>query len=220
LRAELLRYAALDVCVLPMMLEMLSDRLEKLGRAEWLNEDCARLVAAAREPSPPSQAWQRIRGIERLDGPSLVVLRALATWREKEARKKNRPRGFIIPDPVLLAMARRKPRKTSELECFGDLHPRARQRYGAAVVELIAHALDNGKPMEALAQVGRSEQAQLSKLRARAAAIAESLGVDPALLATRKELEQLVLKRALPERLRGWRRNVIGDELLALVKTA
>lgn len=223
LRPELLRYAALDVCLLPMMEAELQERLRTLGREAWLEEDCARLVAAARQPLAPSMAWQRIRGIERLDGAALGVLKPLAAWREKEAKHKNRPRGFIITDPLLLALARRKPCRPADLEEFSDWHPRARARYGVAITELIAHAVESGKTLPPIPQLDRAQQALAKVLRDGVAAIATNLGVDPALLATRKELEQLVLNgpgKILPERLQGWRRTVVGEPLQAMLNQA
>lgn len=221
LRTELLRYAALDVCLLPMMAAELQIQLRDLGRDSWLAEDCTRLVAAAREPMVPAQAWQRIRGIERLDGPSLAVLKSLAAWREKEARRKNRPRGFIVTDPQLLVLARRKPRRVAELEAVTDWHPRARQRYGEGVTALIEHVVEAGRSLPPIVQLDRPQQALATRLKDRAAEIAKGLGLEPALLVTRKELEQMVLAgsgKALPERLQGWRCEVVGEPLLALLE--
>jgi ribonuclease D len=48
------------------------------------------------------------------------------------------------------------------------------------------------------------------------------LGVDPALLASRKELEKLIRSQAagnpVPERFLGWRKEIITDELMELVR--
>ena len=50
---------------------------------------------------------------------------------------------------------------------------------------------------------------------------ARALDVDPALLASRRELEKLVRAGAaqspIPERFLGWRRAIITDELLAIM---
>jgi ribonuclease D len=48
---------------------------------------------------------------------------------------------------------------------------------------------------------------------------ADELSVEPALLASRRDLENIVLAgrdEPLPERFTGWRKAVITDELLAL----
>lgn len=218
LRPALLHYAALDVCLLPHMQGELAARLSKAERTAWLEEDCARLLEAARNPTTPSAAWQRIRGIERLDGASLAVLKALAAWREKEARKRNRPRGFIVSDPLLVAMARSKPRKMKQLEALAEWHPRARQRFGEAVIGVIEHVVGAGKTLPELPQPSRADKRRIDQLRACISEIAAGLGVEPALLATRRELEQIVLTEPgtdLPERLRGWRHALLEQVLSA-----
>ncbi len=130
LRPELLHYAALDVCVLPLMWADLERRLDTLDRLDWLAEDCARMLTDARAPVAPDRSWERIKGAGRLGGQELAVLQALAAWREEEAQRRNRPRGFIIPDPVLLTIARDRIQDTADLDILDGLHPRAARRYG------------------------------------------------------------------------------------------
>jgi len=48
---------------------------------------------------------------------------------------------------------------------------------------------------------------------------AKELSVDPALLASRRELEALILlpeNEALSDRFLGWRKNIITDDLIAM----
>ena len=74
LRPAQLHYAALDVCLLPMMHRQLRKRLEDMGRLGWLVEDCERLLTKAQTPADPEQSWKRINGHARLDGTSLAIL--------------------------------------------------------------------------------------------------------------------------------------------------
>ncbi|MFC1702721.1 ribonuclease D, partial [Pseudomonadota bacterium] len=89
LRPAQLRYAALDVCLLPMMHRQLLAALKDLNRESWLAEDCARLLTKAQTPADPELSWKRINGNNRLDGSSLEILKSLATWRDLEAQKRN-----------------------------------------------------------------------------------------------------------------------------------
>ena len=108
LRPAQIRYAALDVCLLPSMQRILMERLDKLGRAGWLAEDCARLLDRARTPAEPELSWKRLNGNGRLDGVSLAILQELATWRDTEAEKRNLARGFVIKDNDLMTIASKK----------------------------------------------------------------------------------------------------------------
>lgn len=220
LAPNLLHYAALDVCLLPLMWRTLARQLRDLDRMAWLEEDCERQVRDAQHPTGPAAAWQRIKGIGTLDGASLAALKTLATWREKEARKRNRPRGFIVTDQVLLNIARRKLTDPSALEELDDLHPRARQRYGASMINMVESILANGKTLPVLPQLDHAQRRLLKMLRQQTQDVAADLGVEPTLLAARRELEQLIFRApgdSLPARLRGWRKPIITDPLMQVL---
>ena len=217
LKPELLRYAALDVCLLPFMWQLLEERLQKLGRLEWLQEDCARQLARARQELRPDEAWQRIRGTGRLDGKALAILSELAAWREKKARKRNLPRGFIIPDTALLTLARERVQSRSALEQVEGIHPRAAQRHGQALTELISQAAEADRTLPPPPTLSPAQRKLLKQLRHTVQQKADSLHVDPALLATKKDMEQIILAGAdqpLPKRLDGWRHEVVTGALL------
>ncbi len=220
IRPELLRYAALDVCVLPLMWDRLREQLDALGRLPWLEEDCARMLAEARTPLDPMDAWQRIKGAGRLDGRGLAVLQALAAWREDCARERNRPRGFIVPDPVLVAIAREGMREPADLERLDDLHPRARQRYAKPIIDRVNRCHDEGRTLPEVPQAGPKERATLKAMRALVANAAEALGLEPTVLATKRDMEALLFSTKagwLPPRLQGWRREIVGEPLLDLL---
>lgn len=216
LRQELLRYAGLDVCLLPLMWTLLKERLQEAGRLDWLQEDCARLLDEARTTARPEDAWQRIRGTGRLDGASLAILQSLSAWREAEARQRNRPRGFIVTDAVLIRIASERMRNLRDLEDLEGLHPRARQRYGKAITARVAEVLDQGVKLPELPRLDPAQRRELKRLRAEVARVAGELGVEPVLLASRRELEELVHgdgQPPWPGRLPGWRAELLEPVL-------
>jgi len=210
-----LRYAALDVCLLPEMWCRLRKELESKGRLAWLAEDCALQVKNARTVTPDGSAWQRIRGADRLDGVGLAIIQALAAWREKEARSRDLPRGFIVPDPILLQFAHNKYRDDRNLESLDDLHPRARQRFGNRMVQLAAEVIDSGSKLEEIAPFSAAERKSLARLREAVKEQAARLNIDPALIASRRELEGLVrlAPGEWPDKFKGWRHRLMGAEL-------
>jgi ribonuclease D len=223
LRPAQLRYAALDVCLLPLMWHRLEAMLAEKDRLGWFLEDCQRQIDRAREPLETSECWQRIRGSGRLDGHSLAVLQRLGEWREEEAQRRNRPRGFIIPDNLLLIIADRKMASTTELGELENLHPRARERYADTVVRIVSDSLAADRPLQPVNPLTPQQRKLLKRLRRRVSEVAKSLAVEPALLAPKKELEELVQLNGsgrLPARLKGWRKTVITDELLPLLDGA
>jgi ribonuclease D len=165
----------------------------------------------------PEDAWCKVRGHARLDGVSLAVLASLAAWRETEARERNLPRGFVLPDVALMQVANGRIRSSEGLAGVEGLHPRARQRHGATLLELVNDTLDSGAQMSTTPRANPEQRKTINRLRDITAAQAAALNIEPALLASRKELEQLVFNPPvgeLPGRLGGWRRQFLAEPFL------
>ena len=219
LRPAQLHYAALDVILLPMMHRQLLTRLQDLGRENWLAEDCARLLRKAQTPADPKQAWKRINGNGRLDGTSLAILQSLATWRDKEAERRNMARGFVIKDTALLTIANQQPDSLEALSELDIWHPKAIQRYGENLIASIDQVLEEGITAQAPDMLQPEHRKLMSDMRRLVLGKATELAVDPALLASKRELESLILSplgEPLPERFLGWRKDITTDELIVL----
>jgi len=219
LKQNLLRYAALDVAVLPLMWDDLHGQLERLGRLPWLEEDCARMLKDAAQPVDEWNSWARIKGIGRLNGASLAILQGLAAWREKQAQARNLPRGFVVPDPVLLTIARDQLQSVTALAGVEGLHRKARDRWGKTLTSIVGQCLEEGRSLPLVPQAGPAERNQLKQMRRLIADRAEALNLEPTVLATKRDMEAILFStpRELPERLTGWRQEVIGRPLLDLL---
>jgi ribonuclease D len=213
-----LRYAAMDVVLLPEMYTTLRAKLEDAGRWSWLEEDVTRMQRTARETIDPEKVYMRFAGIGRMDHKTLQVLKYLARWREEVAIERNRARGFVISDASMLQIARLKPAGRTELGSVEGIHPVALSRYEDILLRLVEKACADSTPVEKFEQLDDKQRAQLKQMRAIVTKRSAELGVDPALLASRRELEKLIRARTagkeLPERFLGWRKQVVSDELL------
>ena len=211
-------YAAMDVVLLPLMLQELRRRLEDCGRWEWLEEDVARLKRNSRKHVEPETAYMRFASFGRLDDASLRVLQTLAEWRENIAKNRNRARGFVISDAGLMNLVQLKPSNASEIRAIEDIHPGALNRYQDQLLGLIVRAMDGHFPVERIEQFGNTQKKQVKSMRRVVNSKSAELGVEPALLASRWELERLVRAvmqdQPLPERFLGWRKQVITNDLL------
>jgi ribonuclease D len=222
LRTAQLHYAALDVCLLPMMYEELRTRLEALDRLVWLEEDCDRLIRKANMPVVPTDSWIRINGNHRMDPVALAILQKLAEWREYEADRRNLARGFVIRDNELMSIANAKPTSMDELAQLNTLHPRVVQRVGQKILSMINEVLQSGRQADPPESLSSRQRKILDEMRKRVTQKAAELDIEPALLASKRELENLLLSsngNSLPERFLGWRKDVITDELLTLLET-
>ncbi|HET9123251.1 MAG TPA: HRDC domain-containing protein [Solirubrobacteraceae bacterium] len=224
LTAEQLGYAAEDVVHLLALADEIRRRLEGSGRLEWAREECRRLESATDERDPET-AWERLPRVGQLDPRSRAVARELAAWRERTAAIADRPVGSIVADPALVELAKRKPTSVQGLEQIRGLHPPVIKRRGAAILEAIERGRD-AEPIEREEARGRSEPGDapliaLAESLLRARAIEAGLAYE--LIAARAELEQIVgaARRGELEppvrTLRGWRSELVGDDLRALL---
>jgi ribonuclease D len=216
-----LRYAAMDVVLLPAMYGELRARLEQAGRWSWLVEDVARSQAFARQDVEPEEAYLRIGATGRLDTEGRRAMRALASWREETAQARNRARGFVVSDAGLLELARLRPSRPEDLQAIEHLHPKAMERYGRQWLQVMAAAAADRTPVAWPEPLDNRQRKQLDAMRNIVSRRAKELSVDPALLASRRELERLwravTAGEPPPERFLGWRKAVITDDLLELI---
>lgn len=218
LSPEQLAYAADDVRYLPALAAELERRLDAAGRRDWMTEEIAELGDVGLYRVEPADAWKRLKGLERMDAPAFRAAQRLAAWREARAMDRDLPRGWVMPDAAIHELAQRRPKSRDELGRIDSLPRGTASRAGDELVALI-NAPENG---EAALRVepesgrpGPAEVRQLKNLQEKLQAIAAELGIQPEVLATRRELTALVRgARELPV-LTGWRRSVVGEPLLA-----
>src|SRR3954447_16843399 len=101
-------YAIGDVTHLATLFPKMLERLRRTGRGEWLDEEMERLADPSNYENDPALAWKRVRVASRKP-EVLGRLRAIAGWREQEARQKNLPRGRIMKDETLADVASHPP---------------------------------------------------------------------------------------------------------------
>jgi ribonuclease D len=212
------RYASLDVAYLLPAHELLAARLAACGRLAWAEQEFAALPEVCRARLDPEQVFARLHRRSMTDRQS-AVLHALNAWREAEARRRDLPRGFVLQDAALVELARRLPRTPGELRDVPGVGPSVRRLYADALLELIAGAGEDPDPPALRPAAPKPNRATVDRLRAVVATAAEDLGLPAEFLAPRKVLEELVREhrrnRELPAELEGWRRQAVGERLLA-----
>jgi ribonuclease D len=217
LSPEQIEYALDDVRYLLPLQSRLEEQLDKLNRLQWLAEELAELDDPAAIVTDPEQAWLRIKGLRALDPGRTRLARALGAWRERRAAERNRPRGWILEDSALREIVARVPRSADGLASIPDLPPNVIKHCGVELLECIRAAqIPDPAPVQDTRQ--RPDPAKAALLRSLGAlnqSIAGELGLSPEVLATRRDLEQLVDGKRDVSILRGWRRSVVGERMLA-----
>lgn len=218
-----IQYAIGDVTYLSQLFPKMVAKLRKTNRGEWLDEEMARVSEPANYTVDPEAAWLRLK-LPNRKPEVLGRLKALARWREHEARDKNVPRGRIVKDETLADLAASPPASQADLARIRGLSPTwAGNAIGARLLQAIADAgplperemppKDNRPGLSSEASLIADLLKLLLKIRAKEA------GVAPKLVARSEDMEALAggVREGLPI-LEGWRRQMFGEDALALVE--
>jgi ribonuclease D len=209
-----LRYALDDVAHLLPLWARLEQALGELGRLDWLHEDCRRLLEEAAR-NDPLVIWARVKNVETLDAESQSAALALVEWREAIARKLDRPRRWIMGDDVLGRIAQTRPQTKRRLESIADMPPRLAARHGDEILAAVAERRPELEALIESAAVGeRPDKQKFKELQRRVRERAGVLGIEPEVLASRRDLNALLIGRPPPHLREGWRAAEI-EPLLA-----
>ncbi len=222
LSEEQLKYAADDVIYLCKIYQIMTQKLEDLGRANWLDKDFERLTNQELYQLSPCNAWQKIKGKNRLTGKQLSIVQKLTEWREKTAQSENRPKNWLVRDDLLLELAKLKPESVNELAKIRNLNERVSKRYGKIICQLIKEAKNSTPiPLDDNTKTSKKSQKQEAILDVLSAVVrirADENSLNPVVLAGRKDLEKLLLDNDNNPLLDEWRYDMVGKELQGLIQ--
>ncbi len=225
LTPEQVQYAREDVEHLMPLADELQRRLVERGRLEWAREEC-RGVERASDERDPDEVWRRLPRMTGLNAKERAVARELAAWRERAAEREDRPVGAILRDPTVVELAKRKPTSRAALSQIRGVNPDVIRRRAADIMAAIERGLA-ADPVK----LESGERLSSESLDGPTIALAEALvrqraleaGLAYELIAARADLTPIVVcaRRGLPEpdvrTLSGWRRRLVGAELLDLL---
>ncbi len=218
-----IQYAADDVIYLCQIYQFIKQKLSELGRADWLQQDFSELTNPDCYEVIPEKAWLKIKGKNKLTGRQLSIVQTLAEWREKTAQSEDRPKSWLLRDELLFDMAKLQPETVTELADVRGINERVVSRYGKELCQLISSAKnrapiplnEKGRPVKKTQQ----QEAILDILTALVRIRAEENCLNPNILATRKDLEDLMFNDDDEcQLLHGWRFSMAGRELVGLIQ--
>ena len=224
LTPEQIAYARADVEHLLPMADALQERLRESGRLEWAREECRALERATDERTPAEQ-FARLPRVRRLSKRQRAVALTLVEWRQQLAREIDRPASSVLPEHVLVEVARRQPDSRRALEEVRGLPGQTLQRWHR---ELLA-AVGRGREAPDAPDLPDIEQGDssdapliaLGQALVRQRALEAKVAVD--LVATQSDIAAVVgvlrrdSERSDVRALQGWRRELVGDELVKLL---
>jgi ribonuclease D len=227
LSSSQLKYAALDVAHMLIVYGKLLQVLKTSERLAWVKSDCADLVTNARKPDDYTEAFHKVGFAWKLHPIELAILRELCIWRETEARARDIPRNRLIKESSLFEMARKQPQDAAHLQRIEDIPSRTLRNDSETLLNIICNSAASEPttwPARLDAPLAPSEAPLMKTLKKYVRDVAEILNLPPELLIRKKEYEAIARSGmkggvySLPERLCGWRYDVIGKGLLDVVQ--
>ena len=153
-------------------------------------------------------------------GTARGVAQEVAAWRERTAEALDVPARYVLSDLAIAGVVQRPPRSKEDLSNIRGLDGRMRDHTAKDLLDAVEAglALDPSElQLPESDRIDRSLAPAVTVIGAWLAQRASELDLDPALLATRFELTQLLQNR--PSRLaEGWRAEMIGEPLQRLLR--
>ena len=218
-----IEYALDDVVYLPRLYRSLTSKLEALGRLSWLKPDFDELSNEARYMDDPNERYKRLKRVNQLTRRQLSVARTLAAWREITAMKRDIPRKWILTDEQLVEICKREPRTLDQLFMVRGVSSSLGMNDSRRVLNLCVKALDlpEDEWPELPRAIPRNEpnvDAQVDVLSALVKLRAKENDIAFAVLASHADLVKIARGHYEDvDVLRGWRRAIVGEDLLALM---
>jgi ribonuclease D len=226
LSEEQVGYAREDVLHLLELTDALQGALRERARLDWAIEECRALEDASDEREPES-IFNRLPRINSLEPSQRAVAFELVQWREGVARESDRPVPSVLADAALVEVAKRRPASLERLAQIRGLNESTLRRRGRAILEVVergrgrdAIPVDGDRPSPS--DPGDAPLIALGEALVRARAAEAQLAYE--LIAARADLQRIVTAvrngdgEADVRTLQGWRRAVVGAELIELLQ--
>ena len=218
-----LSYAEEDVTYLPGIYRSMRDELKGKGRLKWLDDDFAQLSDPTRYDEDPYECFRHLKRVNQLSRRQLAGAREFAAWRELEAQRRDLPRKWVVSDEQIIEVSKREARSVADLFMIRGLKERMDTPAARAVVSRMEAAfdappeswpdLDQMKKNEPNVDIEVDLMSALVRLRSRESGVAFQT------LATHDDLSRLARGyRKNIDLISGWRRSLVGKELLRLLK--
>lgn len=234
---EHLDYARGDTHFLLALREIMTRKLQDTARLHRLEEECGLLEGrqwAGRTPDPAD--FLRVKGARQLDEVQKRVLRALHAYRDARGRELDRPVFKVIPDPVLVDLARAQPTDEDALARVIRRGSPLMRRFGDGLIQAVLTGLDDEGPLpEPAARPdvsrvpdvlrGRDQEVLLQRLKDWRNEIVEREHIAPVAVVSNgvlKDIARLAPRShealaAVPD-IRHWQVHAWGDAMLVLVE--
>lgn len=199
---EAIKYALDDVRYLLKNYHQLQAQLKDENKIDWITEEAQSLLDIDLYLPPINQAWQRVKGLSRINKNAHSLAAQLAAWREYQAQANNKPRKWILADDVLISHALGKEKLSNKaqksFDSFLDKHTN---------IHNIAISLEKHKPPT------KTEKAKKLVLQKLIQEKANQYNLTAEAIASSKSLLKYIRGDQTVMFCQGWRHHLLQKEL-------
>jgi len=221
---EALNYAIADVAHLISLRDGLTNKLEELGRMDWVNEEFTRIESVRYlAPASPETAFLSMKGSYALKPKELSVLKAIYIFRDLEARMRDTPPFKVISNEVLIYLSKNPHAPFHKV-------PGLSRKLSQNFMRRLKGRIEDGLKGEGIARpvqqkvVNKARNAEYSRrfkdLKNWREGIGKQLNLDPPLIWPTNSLSQLAqltysTDQAILESddIRAWQKGQFGDSI-------
>jgi ribonuclease D len=229
-----IQYAGDDVLYLYQLHQILEKKLHDTGRQPWFDEESKKLICREDDFQVSVNAlWKRVKGASKLNREKLVIVQAIAEWREKIAQQKDKTRRRALPDILVIQLASEQTVNGDVLKQIispqYDISSQDKEQL-LATIKLAKNAPKDSWPDNRFTVLDGNQKLLLKAIQLQVNKKADDLYISSAMLCSRKDIEQLILlftnihatdKQAAQINLniiQGWRLHCIGENLIEIIK--
>ncbi len=152
-----------------------------------------------------------------MHGQEKRTFKLFSEWREFEAMKKNLPRKWIIKDKTIIEIIKKRIRTESELNDIKSIPKIVIERHGTQILKIMENISDTEKIDSEIIRVNETQKRDVSEAQNKVKIISKNLGIEPELIATKKEIKSFILGEQNVRFMHGWRYEIFGKRLLELI---
>lgn len=220
LTEEMLRYAALDTTHLLPLKERLEDDLRRLGRINWVREECALLEKIEPGGEKPPTAYG-VKGAGRLSPEGRGRLQRLLAIRDDAARDLDRPPFKVLSNGLLLQLSAAPPATQEEIPRLGGASRKILGRLSPRIYEALSLPLRTDELLPARGRengpLTAEQKKKLQSLKMARTSLEKKLALPPGLVSNSATLEKLCRMetaealRFIGTEFKNWQRAVAGE---------
>jgi Ribonuclease D len=195
--------------------------LKASNRETWLLEELGLVTNPNTYIVDPENIWSRLK-VKSGRPRFLILVKALASFREQEAQRKDIPRNRVLRDDVLLDIAARAPETPEELAKVRSISNNfAASKSGNEILKTISLArkipTEKAPKIEKRERKNNHSSAIVELLKVLLKMKSEENNVAQKLIAGTADLEAIAEDdMANVPALKGWRREIFGNDALLL----